>query len=297
MEIRTLKYFSEIAETGNFTRAAENLHVSQPTLSKQISELEKELGKKLFRRKSAGIELTDEGIFLKERATEILNIAEKTAEEFKTMDEISGGDIHIGCAEADGFKFFVRAADELKKIYPRLRFHLYSSDSDSTTDKLDRGILDFAIIAHGNINLSKYDFVTIPTENRWGLIIRRDNPLAEKEEIFREDLIKIPLICSRQGLNEELLKFLGDFREKLRIVATYDMMFNASIMARENFGCLLGYEKIVDTGKDSELKFVPLSPVQVSTMHIIWKKHGVFTPIAEKVKNRLIEYFSTSRDM
>ena len=110
-------------------------------------------------------------------------------------------------------------------------------------------------------------------------------------------MIKIPLICSRQGLNEELLKFLGDFREKLRIVATYDMMFNASIMARENFGCLLGYEKIVDTGKDSELKFVPLSPVQVSTMHIIWKKHGVFTPIAEKVKNRLIEYFSTSRDM
>ena len=277
----------EIARTGNMTRAAEILHVSQPLLSKQLLELEDELGKKLFNRKSRGIELTEEGLLLKQRAEEVVGLENKILDEFKALDDLIGGDIHIGCAESDGFKYFVRILAELQKKYPRVRCHLYSSDSDSTTDKLDRGLLDFAIIAHGNIDLKKYDYVTLPAENRWGLIMRRDSALAAKAEIRREDLLGIPLICSRQGLNEELLEWLGGVCDRLKIVATCDLIFNASIMVREGFGYLLGYDKIIFTGEGSELCFRPLYPPQVSPMHIIWKKNHALTPIAKALKKFL----------
>lgn len=278
MELRVLKYFLEIAKTGNMTRAAEILHVVQPTLSKQIQELEDELGRKLFTRTRKGLTLTEEGMILKQRAAEIVALADKAAEEFKSFDEIIGGDIYVGCAEADGFKYFVRILKELKKKYPRVRCHLFSSDSNSTTDKLDRGILDFAIIAHGNIDLKKYDYVTLPTKNRWGLLMRKDSPLAQKQSILREDILNLPLICSRQGLEEEIFEWLGEFKTELNIVATYDMMFNAAIMVRENFGYALGYDKIIS---DAEICFRPLEPPQQSPMHIIWKKNSAFTPISK----------------
>ena len=287
MNSQTLRHFLEIARTENMTRAAEILHVSQPLLSKQLLELEDELGKKLFNRKSRGIELTEEGLLLKQRAEEVVGLENKILDEFKALDDLIGGDIHIGCAEADGFKYFVRILAELQKKYPRVRCHLYSSDSASTTDKLDRGLLDFAIIAHGNIDLKKYEYVTLPAENRWGLIMRRDSALAAKAEIRREDLLGIPLICSRQGLNEELLEWLGGVCENLNFVATCDLIFNASIMVREGFGYLLGYDGIIFTGEGSELCFRPLEPPQVSPMHIIWKKRHAFTPIAKALKNFL----------
>lgn len=286
MELRVLKYFLEIAKNGNMTRAAEILHVVQPTLSKQIQELEDELGRKLFTRSRKGLELTEEGLILKERAAEIVALADKTAEEFKSLDEIVGGDIHIGCAEADGFKYFVQILQELQKKYPRLRCHLHSSDSDSTTDKLDRGILDFSVIAHGNIDLKKYNYATLPTKNIWGLLMRKDSPLAQKEKILREDLLNIPLICSRQGLNEELLKFLGEYKNDLNIVATYDLIFNAAVMVRENFGYALGYDKIIS---DDEICFRPLEPLQVSPMHIIWKKNKTFAPISKKLMEEILK--------
>lgn len=289
MEIQTLKYFLETAKVENITKAANILHTSQPSLSKHIKNLEESLGKKLFLRGSKNVTLTEEGLLLKQRAEEILSLVEKTEREFKSLDEIVGGDIYIGCAEADGFKFFVRALKKVQKKYPQLRCHLYSSDGESVTDKLERGILDFAIIAHGNINLQKYNYATLPTKNLWGLIIRKDSPLAEKKEITREDLLQIPIICSRQGLVEELSDWFGKDIDKLNLVATYDMIFNASIMVREKFGNALGYEKIVYTGESGELCFRPLAPKKESPMHIIWKKNKVFTPVAESLIACLID--------
>ncbi len=285
MEFRTLRYFLEVARTGNMTRAAENLHVTQPTLSKQIKELEGELDRQLFNRTNVGIILTEEGLLLKQRAEEIVGLERKTVTEIKSLDDVIGGDIHIGCAEADGFKYFARILNELQKKYPRARYHLYSSDSATTTDKLERGLLDFAIIAHGNIDLKKYNRATLPTENRWGLIMRRDSELASKAEIRREDLLGIPLICSRQGLDEELLEWLGEISDRLNIVATYDMAFNAAILVREGFGSLLGYDKIIFTGEGSELCFRPLVPAQTSPMHVIWKKRRALTPISKMLIN------------
>ena len=285
MELRVLKYFLEIARTGNMTRAAEILHVVQPTLSKQIQDLEEQLGKQLFTRSRKGLTLTEEGALLQERAAEIVALADNTFYEFKSLNDIIGGDIHIGCAEAEGFKFFVRILQNLQKKYPRVRVHLYSSDSDSTTDKLDRGILDFAIIAHGNINLKKYNYSTLPAKNRWGLLMRKDSTLAKKNSIRREDLLNIPLICSRQGLEEELLDFFGDLKNKLNIVATCDLIFNPSIMVLENFGYVLGYDNIIS---NPNICFRPLEPAQFSPMHIIWKKYAAFTPISKKLVEEIL---------
>lgn len=278
MEIQTLRYFLEVAKAGNMTRAAEILHVSQPLLSKCVKELEDELGTQLFIRKSRGIVLTEAGLLLRQRADEIVALAEKTKSEFRALDDLIGGDIHIGCAEADGFKYFVRLICDLQKKYPRVVYHLYSGDSELTTYKLDRGLLDFVILSHANIDLKKYNRVTLPAKNRWGVIMRKDSVLAEKSEITRADIVDIPIICSRQGLDEELFDWIGE--TKLNIVATCDLIFNASIMVREGFGCLLGYDKIINTD-NNELCFRPLSPAQESPMHIIWKKHQTFTPVAK----------------
>ncbi|MBR2216418.1 MAG: LysR family transcriptional regulator [Selenomonadaceae bacterium] len=293
MEIRVLRYFLEVARRGGLTKASAHLHVSQPTLSRQLKELEEELGKKLFVRSNYSIHLTEEGLLLKKRAEDILGMVDKVADEFRSMGAVSGGDIHIGCAESEGFAKFVKIIKGLQADYPRIRYHLYSSDSESVTEKLDRGILDFAIIAH-EPDRSKYNSLPIPYKNRWGLILRRDDVLAEKEAIQKDDLAALPLICSRQGLDEELMAWLGETQDRLNIVATYDMIFNASIMAKEGFGYVLGYDKIIATGEDRALCFRPLAPLQESSMYVIWRKYNAFTPVALLLLEEMGKQFSVA---
>lgn len=291
MEIRVLRYFLEVARRGGLTKASAHLHVSQPTLSRQLKELEEELGKKLFIRSNYSIHLTEEGLLLKKRAEDILGMVDKVADEFKSLGTVSGGDIHIGCAESEGFARFVKAIKDLQTDYPRIRYHLYSSDSESVTEKLDRGLLDFAIIAH-EPDRGKYNSLAIPYKNRWGLILRCDDVLAGKKSIQKDDLIGLPLICSRQGLDEELMAWLGEAQDNLNIVATYDMIFNASIMVKGRFGYVLGYDKIIATGEDSELCFRPLSPQHKSPMYVIWRKYNAFTPVALLLLEAMEKQFS-----
>ncbi len=279
MEIRVLRYFLEVAREGNITKAAAFLHISQPTLSRQLKELEEELGKKLFVRSNYSVKLTDEGMLLRKRAEDILDMVDKTTDEFKYLNEITGGDIRIGCAESENFKYFVLAAKALKAQYPNIRYHLYSSATDSVTERLERGLLDFAIIVQ-SVDLSKYNYLSVPTNDTWGVLMRKSDPLAAKERICPNDLMGLPLICSRQSLTEEMPKWLGDNLEKLNIIATYDLLFNASVMAREGFGYVLGFSDLIYTGKESSLCFRPLEPSVESPMHIIWKKYQVFSPVA-----------------
>lgn len=279
MEIRVLRYFLEVAREGNITKSAAFLHISQPTLSRQLKELEDELGKKLFVRSNYSVRLTDEGMLLRKRAEDILDMVDKTTKEFKSLDEIMGGDIRIGCAESENFKYVVHAAKALKAQYPNIRYHLYSSATDSVTERLDRGLLDFAIIVQ-SVDLSKYNYLSVPTNDTWGVLMRKDDPLTIREHIRLDDLIGKPIICSRQSLMEEMPKWLGDDLEKLNIIATYDLLFNASIMAREGFGYVLGFSDMIYTGKDSALCFRPLEPPLESPTHIIWKKYQVFSPVA-----------------
>lgn len=180
MELRVLRYFLEVAREGNITHAAERLHISQPTLSKQLKELESELGKKLFVRGNYNVRLTDEGMLLRKRAEDILDMVGKTEDEFRALGEITGGDIRIGCAESDGMKHLARRFKAVQAQYPGIRFHLYSGDTEDLAERLDRGQLDFVVIAQ-EVDLSKYNYLKLPAVDRWGVVMKTDSPWQSRK--------------------------------------------------------------------------------------------------------------------
>lgn len=286
MEIRVLRYFLAVAREGTITHAAQRLHISQPALSKQIKELETELGKKLFTRSSFRVQLTEEGMLLRRRAEDILDMVDKTEEEFKALGEISGGDIHIGCAESDGIKHLARRVKAVQAQYPRIRVHLYSGDRSDLAERLEQGFLDFAVLVESN-DLSKYNYLPMPGTDAWGIILRRDHPLAEKEAVASEDLLEVPLICPRQGLQKELSDWFQEKLDRLNIVATCNLAYNGGVLAREGLGCLLTFDKLADTGPNSPLCFRPLTPPLHSRLFLAWKKYAVFSPAAEVLLNEM----------
>jgi len=290
MELRVLRYFLEVAREGSVTRAAERLHISQPTLSKQLKDLEGELGKKLFVRGSHDVKLTDEGMLLRKRAEDILNMADKTLDEFKALGEFTGGDIWVGCAESDGIKHLARCYMALLERYPGLRLHLQSGNSADVTERLDRGLLDFAIIVH-EVDLSKYNYLELPATDRYGVLMRKDSPLAGKAAVRVEDLLDLPLICSRQGITEDYPKVFQEKMDALRIVATFNLAYNASVLVREGVGYALTFDKLADTSPESELTFRPLTPPLETKMYMIWKKYQVFSPAAEVLLEEVREQF------
>ncbi len=279
MELRVLRYFLAVAREGSVTRAAQRLHVSQPTLSKQIKDLEGELGKKLLVRSSFSVHLTEEGLLLRRRAEEILSMVDKTEEEFKALGEISGGDIHIGAAESDSIKHLARRIKAVQTRYPRIRVHVYSGDRSDLAQRLEQGLLDFAVLVESG-DLSKYNYLPLPDGDTWGVILRRDHPLAEREGITPEDLLEVPLICPRQGLQKELSDWFQERVDGLTIVATCNLAYNGGVLAREGLGCLLSFDRLVDTGPDSPLCFRPLTPPLRSRLFLVWKKYAVFSPAA-----------------
>lgn len=280
MEIRVLRYFLEVAREGNITRAAARLHISQPTLSKQLKDLEGQLGKKLFVRSNYSVKLTDEGMLLRKRAEDILDMVDKTEEEFKALGEISGGDIHIGCAESENIKYLARWIKAVQAEHPGIRVHLYSGDTNDLAGRLERGLMDFAVIAQA-VDLSRYNYLELPGADIWGVVMRKDSPLARKETVRIEDLSDLPLIVSRQGIREDIPKLFGEAMDRLQMTATLNLAYNGSILVREGLGYLLTFDKLVDTGAESELCFRPLAPALETRLYVIWKKYQVFSPAAE----------------
>ncbi|WP_196802965.1 LysR family transcriptional regulator [Candidatus Stoquefichus massiliensis] len=277
MEIRVLRYFLAVAREQNMTRAAQHLHVTQPTLSKQLKQLEDEVGKKLFIRSNYNLRLTQEGILLRKRAEDIINMVDKTMDEFQSLDDITGGDIYIGAAESKSFCYFATIAKQLQLKYPDVRFHLYSGNTEIIAERLDRGLLDFAIIVQ-EVDLSKYNYIKVPASDRWGVIMRKDDKLANKDFITVNDLMDIPLIVSRQGLTEDFPKIFKEKVDDLHIVATFDLIYNASIMVKKKFGYALSFDHLIDTSNESELCFRPLYPKLQSNMYIIWKNIKFLVP-------------------
>ncbi len=284
MEIRVLQYFLEIAREGNMSRAAETLHVSQPTLSKQIKNLEMELGKKLFRRGSTSVSLTDEGMLLRKRAEDILEMVDKTMYEFSELDNITGGEIYIGCAESHLIKYLAQTIKKFKKNYPLFRYHLTSGNTEQVIERLDKGLIDFAVIVESP-NLEKYNYIEIPGVDIWGLALRKDHPLAEKKEIAFDDLLGIELICSQQGMKFDIARWCGEKIDQLNLSGTINLCYNGGVFVEEGLGCMLSFEHLINTGHDSNLCFRPLTPRLETKMYVIWKKYQVFTPIAELLLN------------
>ena len=287
MELRVLQYFLAVTREQSISGAAESLYLSQPTLSRQLKELEEELGKQLFIRGSRRVTLTEEGMILRKRAEEIMELVKKAEDEITQSDEIIAGDITVGTGETDGLRFLTRAAHSLQADYPLIHLNIISGDSATVLEDLDRGLIDFGII-FGEIDTSKYEYIQIPYKDIWGVMMRRDSPLAEKQEITAEDLIGKPLIISRQAFhNSDFEEYFLCGQEKLNIVATYNLLFNGSIMVDEGMGYAICFDKIINVSGDSNLCFRPLSPRIEASMSIVWKKYQVLSKAIEKFLERI----------
>lgn len=300
MEIRVLRYFLAIAGEGSITNAANLLHVTQPTLSRQIHDLEEELGQKLFTRSSHSMTLTAEGMILRKRAEEIIAMVNKTEAEFNDMGNAVGGDIYIGGGETDAVKLVAQIAKELRESCPGIRYHLYSGNSDDVTERLDKGLLDFGILIQP-ANITKYDYITMPAKDTWGVVMRKDSPLAEKNVIYKEDLLDVPLICSRQAISQEwsgneFAKWFGEDFDKLNIVTTFNLIYNAAIMVDAGIGYAVTIDKITNTAESSSLCFRPLAPRLDSGLDIVWKKYQVLSSAAELFLERLRQKFQCQAD-
>lgn len=288
MELRTMRYFLAVAREENMTRAAELLHVTQPTLSKQLKALENELGKKLFSRHSFSIQLTEEGVLLRKRAEDLVKMADKITAEFLTLDDCLGGDIYFGLAESYQIRHLAAAIHKFKSIYPDMHYHITSGDTEQVTEKLDKGILDFAVLAD-EPNTEKYHFLAFPEADVWGVIMPVDCPLADKQAICAEDLIGLPLFCSEQGWKNDLPKWCGNQMDKLHLEGSFRLSYNGSLFVKEGLGYLLTLKNLIDTSPENGLVFRPLFPKLETKIYLIWKKYQVFTPIAE----RLLELFKS----
>lgn len=296
MEIRVLRYFLAVARERNITGAANYLHLTQPTLSRQIHDLEEELGQQLLIRKSHRVELTPKGVLLRKRAEEIIAMVDKTEAEFASMEDTVSGDIYIGSGETQAIRQIAELIKDLGEAYPNIHYHLHSGNAEDVTERLDKGLLDFGILIQP-ADLTKYDYLDLPARDRWGVIMRKDSPLAEKEAIEKNELLEIPLLCSRQVVGSrhsenKFAEWFGTDYEKLNIVATYNLMYNAAILVEAGVGYALTLDKLANTSEDSVLCFRPLRPELESGLNVVWKKYQVFSPAAELFLKTLKERFS-----
>ena len=296
MEIRVLRYFLAVARERNITGAANYLHLTQPTLSRQIHDLEEELGQQLLIRKSHRVELTPEGVLLRKRAEEIIAMVDKTEAEFASMEDTVSGDIYIGSGETQAIRQIAELIKDMGEAYTNIHYHLHSGNAEDVTARLDTGLLDFGILIQP-ADLTKYDYLDLPARDRWGVIMRKDSPLAEKEAIEKNELLEIPLLCSRQVVGSrhsenKFAEWFGTDYEKLNIVATYNLMYNAAILVEAGVGYALTLDKLANTSEDSVLCFRPLRPELESGLNVVWKKYQVFSPAAELFLKTLKERFS-----
>lgn len=281
MEIRVLEYFLAVAREQSFSKAADTLHLTQPTLSRQIKELEEEFGKQLFIRSSKKLSLTDDGMILRKRAEEIIELVRKTESEINNNDEQLSGDIYIGAGETDAVRILAKCFKTMISEHPDLHLHIESGDGIDVLYKLDKGLVDLALIL-GSIDTSKYDYINLPVYDTWGVLMRKDSALAEKEYITVDDLADEPLIISRQALNKkEINKWFDNRADNLNIIATYNLAYNASLMAEENLGYVLTLDKLINTA-DSHLKFTPLYPKATIDIKLVWKKYQINSKAVER---------------
>lgn len=289
MELRVLQYFLAVSREQSVSGAAEHLHLSQPTLSRQLKDLEDELGKQLFIRGNRKITLTEEGVILRKRAEEIMELVKKTESEITLSDDVIAGDIYIGAGETDAVRVIAMAARCLQAEYPQIHYHIASGDAEYVLERLDKGLIDFGILFDPT-DLSKYNHLRIPQKDTWGVLMRRDCALAEKDCICPEDLWDKPLIISRQQkAGSPLSIWLKQDFSNLNIVATYSLIYNGSLLVDEGLGYALSLDKLVNVSGDSSLCFRPLYPRLEIGLNLVWKKYQVFSKAADKFLEKIGE--------
>ena len=291
MEIRTLRYFLAVAREENMSRAAGQLHVTQPTLSKALKTLEDELGKKLFIRHSFSIALTEEGVLLRDRAENLVSMADKIEQEFLSLDDVTGGDIYFGLAESFQIRYLAREIRKFKNIYPNLRYHITSGDTEQVTDKLAGGLLDFAVIC-SIPDERKYNCILFPESDYFGVVAPATSKMAKKEYINACDLADLPLFCSKQSWENDIRPWAKEQFARLRLEGSFQLAYNGSMFAKEGLGILLTLNNLIDTSPESGMVFRPLTPRLEMKMYLIWNKYQRLTPIAERFLKQIQSSFS-----
>ena len=285
MELRHLQYFLMVTREGTISGAAAALHLSQPSLSRQMQDLEHELGCKLFERGSRRIELTEAGMRLRRRAEEIVDLVGRTEMEFRVSADTLSGEVRIGGGETPGMMLVANAIAELQEEYPLMRSNLFSGNADDVGERLDNGRIDFGVFV-GSVDLDRYESLQLPAHDIWGAFMRRDDPLAARRTVTPDDLADRPLILSQQAARE-IRSWFGRDVDSLDVVATYNLLYNASLLARRGVGYVISLKGIVDVSDTSPLAFRPLEPTVTADIFIAWKRYQTFSPAAEVFLNKI----------
>ena len=279
MELRVLRYFLAVAREENITKAAALLHVTQPTLSRQLMQLEDELGVQLFRRSQYRVILTEDGMLLRRRAQEILELADKAERELQYHETELTGEVAIGCGESVAMTFLSEHIRAFRALHPQVQFRIYSAIADDVKERIEKGLLDMGLLTEP-VDIGRYAFLRTPQKDRWGVLLPKDHPLAQQPAVTPDDLLGIPLLLSgRETIRSELASWFGDAYEKIEIAATFNLVLNAANMVKNGIGAAL----CLDLGNLSdEVSFVPLSPTLETGTVLAWKKDQTDSPAAEQ---------------
>ena len=282
MDIRVLRYFLAVAREQSFSTAAERLYLSQPTLSRQLKELEDELGKTLLIRSNKGVTLTEEGMILRKRAEELVELMDKTEQEVRQSNDNVSGTVYIGAGETYAIKLIADTAHKLRTDHPDIHYSLFSGNGTDVMEKLEHGLLDFGLI-FGNVDKTKYEAIEIPLHDTWGVLMRRDEPLAKKEKVSFADIAGLDLIIPRQPNHSTMLsELIAEQAPDANIVAEYNLIYNASVMVNEGISSAITLDKLINVSGDSRLCFRPFEPRMEAVSFFIWKRYPVFTKAASK---------------
>lgn len=277
MELRVLRYFLMVAREENITRAAEQLHITQPTLSRQLQQLEEELNCKLFDRSSHNIMLTEDGMSLKKHAQDIVTLADRTEREFAKKQEIAG-EIVFGCGEARCMDDLASYMERFQSMYPQVQYELYTANADDVKERLDKGLVDIGLLSEP-VDISKYNFIRLRQKERWGILVAEDTPLAEKEAVTPKDLLSVPLLMTKRTIvKSELESWFGDLFEQIQVAGTYNLLNNAAALVRHHMGAALCYQIGVTY---PHLKFIPLVPSLETGFVLVWRKNQVVSNVVE----------------
>lgn len=282
MEIRVLRYFLTVVREQSITKASEVLHITQPTLSRQLAQMEEEVGVKLFDRGTRKITLTNEGLLLRRRAEEILQLVDKTERELVIQEEQVEGKITIGCGEIASVQLLPDLFQSFHEKYPRVTFDIYTATADHVKDQMDRGLVDIGLLLEP-IDIEKYDFIRLDMKERWVVLMRPDSPLAKKDAVTAGELSELPLILPRRlRVQSELASWFGDYYENLNVMFTSNLSTNAAIMVSQGLAYSVVVEGSVPFWDQSKITYRPLSPDLTATSVLAWKRGQPFSLAATK---------------
>lgn len=288
MDIRVLRYFLAVAREQSFSLAAQRLYLSQPTLSRQLRELEEELGKKLLIRGNKGVTLTEEGMMLRKRAEEIVELLDKTEQEVRNSSDHVSGKIYIGAGETYAIKLIADTARKLQEDHPGIDYSIYSADGTDVLERLDKGLLDFGLIFQ-HPDAAKYESIEIPLKDTWGVLVRKDHELAGASSLKLEELKDYPLIIPRQPNHNTMISDLVmKHAPDAHIAAEYNLVYNASVLVDEGLGCAVTFDRLINTSGNSRVCFIPFEPKIEAACSFVWKRYSIFTKPAEVFLSQFI---------